>query len=85
VLRTGHEITTLAAAIPARWVEDKVMRCYVMFLWNHVDDPDVLQRLTIKDGLDDVIYETGAVVWRVDRNALTRSGMMQLPKTYLYG
>lgn len=84
VLRTAEEITALAAAIPAAWVEDKVMRCYVMFLWDEVDDPTVLERLTIKDGMDDVVHEPGAIVWRVDRDVLTRSGMMRLPSDDLY-
>ena len=60
------------------------MRCYVMFLWDDVDDPSVLDLLTIKDGIDDVKYEPGTIVWRVDRDVLTRSGMMRLTSDDLY-
>jgi len=55
-----------------------------MFLWEDVDDPAVLDKVTIKDGLDDVKYVPGAIVWRVDRNVLTRSGMMRLTSDDLY-
>ena len=60
------------------------MRCFVMFLWEKVDDPSVLDKVTIKDGLDDVMYVPGAVVWRVDRDVVTRSGMMRLTSDDLY-
>jgi uncharacterized protein (DUF1697 family) len=55
-----------------------------MFLWEDVDDPSVLHQITIKDGLDDVKYLPGAIVWRVDRDVLTRSGMMRLTSDDLY-
>jgi uncharacterized protein (DUF1697 family) len=55
-----------------------------MFLWEDVDDPSVLDLLTIKDGIDDVKYLPGTVVWRVDRDVLTRSGMMRLTSDNLY-
>jgi uncharacterized protein (DUF1697 family) len=60
------------------------MRCYVMFLWEDVDSPSVLNQLTIKDGIDDVKYLPGAIVWRVDRHMLTKSGMMRLTRDNLY-
>lgn len=60
------------------------MRCYVMFLWEDVDDASVLDQVTIKDGIDDVKYVPGTIVWRVDRDVLTRSGMMRLTSDDLY-
>ena len=84
VLRDLEEVKSLTKAIPASWKEDSTMRCYVMFLWETVDDPSVLDQITIKDGLDDVKYLPGAIVWRVDRDVLTRSGMMRLTSGDLY-
>lgn len=49
------------------------MRCYVLFLWESVDRPSVLDEVIIKEVLDDVRYLPGAIVWRVDRDVLTRS------------
>jgi uncharacterized protein (DUF1697 family) len=60
------------------------MRCYVMFLWDDVNRPSVLKQLQIKPEIDEVRYESGAVVWRVDRKNLTRSGMMKLTSAPLY-
>lgn len=84
LLRDRAEVEALAAGIPEAWQEDTTMRCYVLFLWGHVDAPTVLDSLRIREGIDDVRYLPGAVVWRVDRAVLTRSGMMRLPGTDLY-
>jgi uncharacterized protein (DUF1697 family) len=84
VLRTVDEVMSLTKAIPAAWKEDTSMRCNVMFLWDDVDDPSVLDHLTIKDGIDDVKYVPGTIVWRVDRDVVTRSGMMRLVSDDLY-
>jgi uncharacterized protein (DUF1697 family) len=84
LVRDLASMTSVVKAIPASWKDDATMRCYVMFLWEEVDKRSVLKRLTIKEGLDDVKYVSGAVIWRVDRDELTRSGMMKLTSDELY-
>jgi len=84
VLRDLKEVRSLTKAIPVTWKEDSTMRCYVMFLWEEVDDPSVLDQVTIKDDLDDVKFVPGAIIWRVDRDVLNRSGMMRLTSDDLY-
>ena len=84
VLRDLDSMVSVAKAIPASWKDDVSMRCYVMFLWEDVDKRNVLKHLTIKEGIDDVKYTPGAVIWRVDRDKLTRSGMMKLTSDELY-
>jgi hypothetical protein len=49
-----------------------------------VDRPSVIKQLTVKPDLDDVRYASGAVMWRVDRKNVTRSGMIKLVGTSLY-
>ena len=84
VLRDADSLIAVADAIPASWRDDATMRCYVMFLWEQVDAPAVLDQLVIKPEIDDVSYVPGAILWRVDRDQLTRSGMMKLQRTSLY-
>jgi uncharacterized protein (DUF1697 family) len=84
LVRDLETMKATAEAIPSSWKDDSTMRCYVMFLWNDVDDPAIVERLTIKDAIDDVVYVPGAIVWRVDRADLTRSGMMKLTSDALY-
>jgi uncharacterized protein (DUF1697 family) len=84
LVRDVDEVIFLAQSIPASWKDDSAMRCYVIFLWEEVDDPSVIDHLTIKDEIDDVLYVPGSIVWRVDRDVLTRSGMAKLVRGDLY-
>jgi uncharacterized protein (DUF1697 family) len=84
VLRDLDNMRAVVDAIPSSWKDDSTMRCYVMFLWEQFDEPAVLERLSVKDGIDDVKYLPGAIIWRVDRDVLTRSGMMKLTSDEVY-
>lgn len=84
VLRNLDSLVSVAESIPKSWKDDATMRCYVMFLWEEADEPAVLERLTIKQDIDDVKYVPGAVIWRVDRDKVTRSGMAKLTSDDLY-
>jgi uncharacterized protein (DUF1697 family) len=84
VVRDIDKMRSLVGAIPADWRDNQTMRCYVMFLFPDVDRPSIMKQLTIKPDLDDVRYASGAVVWRVDRKNLTKSGMIKLTGIPLY-
>lgn len=74
----------LVNALPSDWQNDSAMKCDVMFLWHDYDSPDLLEQLPIKPEIDRVIYHPGALIWSVDRNLVTRSGMLKLVGTQLY-
>lgn len=84
LVREREAMASVAEAIPPSWKDDSTMRCYVMFLWGAVDEPAVVEGLTIKEDIDDVQYVPGAIIWRVDRDNLNRSGMMKVPSSDLY-
>lgn len=84
VLRDIDEMTATAEAIPESWVNDSTMKCDVMFLWESVDSPDIIEELPVREGIDTVTYVPGAVIWKVDRPNLTRSGMSRIVGTNLY-
>jgi uncharacterized protein (DUF1697 family) len=71
-------------ALPDDWTNDSDTKTDVMFLWEDVDDPGVLDRLAVQEGVDEVIYVPGAVLWRVDRAQYALSGMDKLVGTKLY-
>lgn len=84
LVRELDRMRAVADSLPPEWVNDKAAKCDVLFLWEDVDRPDVLEELDIRPGIDDVRYVPGAVLWHVDREQLTRSGMMRLVGTPLY-
>ncbi len=85
VLVTDYKtLKRMVDAIPRNWVDDKTMRTYVLLLWKELDDRGILDRLLIKPGVDELRYTPGAVVWRVDRESVSRSQMNRFVGTPLY-
>lgn len=84
VLRDKPNITALVKAIPTKWINDSSAKADVLFLWEDVDKQSVLKELTIKEGIDDVRYVPGAVIWHVDRADAGKSGLMKIIGTPLY-
>jgi uncharacterized protein (DUF1697 family) len=84
VVRDIKSMRAVVKAIPSKWTNDDKMKCDVMFLWSDVNRPSVLKELKIKPEMEDVKFESGAIIWRVDRGNVTRSGMMKLVGTPLY-
>lgn len=84
LLRNHPNISSVVDAIPDHWVNDKTERTDVWFLWEDFDSPDVVDQLKPKDGIDEIIYVDGAVVWRADGTQLTRSGRGKVIGTKLY-
>jgi uncharacterized protein (DUF1697 family) len=83
-LRDTNDIRAIVDTMPDWWVDDKDAKCNVMFLSEDFDSKDTLELLTIKPGIDDVMYVPGAVLWRVERPNVTRSGMAKIVGTKFY-
>ncbi len=84
LLRDLHAFRAVVAAIPEHAVNDTTERTDIWFLWEDQDSPDVIDQLTIKPGIDEVVYVEGAVIWRADGARLTRSGRGKVIGTSLY-
>ena len=84
LVRDRKNIKTVVEALPGDWVNDATMKCDVMFLWDDVARASLVKELPIKPEIEDVKYAAGALIWRVDANLVTRSGLMKLAGTPLY-
>src|SRR4030088_10069 len=85
VLVMDHKsLKKMVDAIPRNWVDDKTMRTYVLLLWKELDDRRILDNLPNKPGIDELRYTPGAVIWRVDRENVSRSQMNRIVGTPLY-
>jgi uncharacterized protein (DUF1697 family) len=60
------------------------VRCDVLYLWEDVDRPSVLDGLDFKPEIEQVLYTPGAVIWRIDRKDVTRSRLSKIIGTPLY-
>lgn len=84
LVRDLKSMRAVVGALSQTWVNDDTMKCDVMFLWDDVARPSVIEELPVKPEIEEVKYVAGALIWRVDRKNVTRSGLMKLVGTPLY-
>ncbi len=84
IIRTAKEIAAIASALPANWANDTQMKCDVLFLSGHIDNPDVLNKLPKPIPSEDILYIPGCVIWRIDRTLVTKSKMLKIVGTDVY-
>jgi uncharacterized protein (DUF1697 family) len=84
LIKDINEIRKINDALPKSWLNNDEMKSDVMFLWDEVDSKSVLEELPTKEDIDEVKYVKGAVLWRVDRDKVTRSGISKIVGTKLY-
>jgi len=78
------EVRRIAETIPETWSSGKEMRTDVIFLWDDLDSPGLVDDLPIRDGIDEVVYVPGAILWRIDSEHLTKTWKGKLVGTPPY-
>jgi uncharacterized protein (DUF1697 family) len=78
------QMRSIVNTIPAGWTNDESMRCNVLFLWEDVDLPSILEQIVLKPEIEDVLYVPGAVIQRIDRENAAKSGLTRLMGTPFY-
>lgn len=84
VVRSLPAYEKVLKALPKTWSNDDETKSDVLFLRDEVDEPGIVQLLGPKKDIDTVKYVPGAVLWKVDRKQVTRSGLHKLIGTKLY-
>ena len=84
VLRTLEELASLVAAAPKRWGTDARRKYNVLFLRPAVDSADVLDGLSPKAGIEQVVWRPGALLWSALTREVTRTSMAKLSSKPLY-
>jgi uncharacterized protein (DUF1697 family) len=84
VLRDSQNIKKLCAEIPKDWTNDKQQKTDVMFLWDEIDDEDILNKVKINPDIEKALYIDGALIWNIGRENVTRGGGVKLIKTDFY-
>lgn len=84
VVRTGKEISQLLAHVPAQWTDNSDYKCDVLFLRHEVDNPAIANDFIVKPEIETFSYQPGALLWRVQRPASTRSAILRINSKPLY-
>lgn len=84
IIKSADQLKTIAEAIPQDAQNNTDMKCDVLFLWDEVDDPEVLNNIDIREGIDNVKYVPGAIIWTVKRSDINKSRLLKIVGTPFY-
>ncbi len=84
VLRDLPNIEKLCREIPASWTNDTGQKTDVMFLWDEIDNKEILNKVVVNPEIENARYIDGALVWNIGRENVTRGGGIKLIKTDVY-
>jgi uncharacterized protein (DUF1697 family) len=84
VVRTFGEYDRMMRAMPPRWGSDKALRYYVIFLRHAIDRPSLLRELEVNEGIEELRYVPGALLWSARLDKLTASKMSRVIAKPIY-
>ncbi|CAM3404933.1 DUF1697 domain-containing protein [Marinicrinis lubricantis] len=84
LVRSIDDMAKVMDSLPEHWTNGQQMKSDVMFLWDEIDDESILEQLQAKPDIDTVIYLPGAILWSVERQHVTKSGMHKIIGTKIY-
>ena len=83
-VRTAAQLDAVAKAVPKAWLGNAKVRCNGIFLASEIDRASIVAELAPKDGLEEVIYVKGTLLWAAQVSSLQRSSMIKLSRSPLY-
>lgn len=84
LIRSIEDYRNMIRLLPETLSNDQAMKSDVLFLWDDIDEEAVLDKLDIRPEYDRAMYAPGAILWSVDRENATKSGMHQIIGTKIY-
>ncbi len=81
LVRGAQNILKTCKEIPVSWEIGKGMMTNVIFLWEEIDNPDILKEIHMDPKMDKVKYVSGAVLWNVSMGNLSKSAVYKFIST----
>ncbi len=90
LLIPGEKIQKIAAAIPVEWTNDAPkpdksgQKSDVVYLFNEVNTPDVIEKLGYKPDVETMLYIDGAVLTNISRANQMKGSLQRIVSSNLY-
>jgi uncharacterized protein (DUF1697 family) len=78
ILKTKDEMNRIASAIPSDWTNDDVQKTDVLYLFDEIDNEEIVNELPIKKEYINIKYVQGAVIMNVLRSNYNKSQMNKI-------
>jgi uncharacterized protein (DUF1697 family) len=85
LVKNYEQIKKLNENIPADWTNDLEQKTDILFLWEIVDYPKIVDEIEHTSKVDNLIYCESAIIWNIDRRQyFNGSRMNKLVGTKVY-
>lgn len=90
LLLSGEKVKTIAKAIPVEWTNDAPQsdkpgqKSDILYLFDQINMPDILEKLGHKPEIETMIYVDGAVLANITRANQMKGSLQKLIGTKLY-
>lgn len=90
LLLSGEKVKTIAKAIPVEWTNDAPkpdrsgQKSDVLYLFDEINTPNVLEELGYKPDIETMVYVDGAVLANITRTNQPKGSLQKLIDTKLY-
>lgn len=84
LVRPQSDFENICKKVPQKWINNDQMKCDVLFLWDEMQSPETIKLLNLVPDIDEVIYESGAIIWSLNRENYAKSAMQKFIKSPVY-
>jgi len=84
IVRSAKNIKNVTKKIPKDWENDKEQKTDILFLWDDYDKKPTINLIDTKEGIDELLYVPGAIIWHIDRDNYKKSAMNKFIGTLVY-
>jgi uncharacterized protein (DUF1697 family) len=84
LIKSAPDIIKVSKAIPSTWTNSSEQKSDVLFLWDHYDSKKTLELIAKDTDVETLRYVPGAILWNVDRNNYSKSGMNSFAGSEVY-
>lgn len=84
VIRDSKNIQKLCKMLPSNWENNTEQKTDVLFLWKDFDTEDTIKLIISNPQVDNLKYISSAIIWNLQRENYTKSGMKKFIGTKVY-
>lgn len=84
IIRDVATMIALVQTIPDSWTNDTTQKTDVLFLWDEIDSPAIIDQISHKPYLEELRYVHGALLWNIGRKNITKSALLRIVGTPIY-
>ena len=84
LVKTKSEMVKIANTIPSDWQNNNVQKTDVAYLFESIDNENIINELPIKKEYIQVIYVKGALIWNVQREDYNKSHLNKIISHKVY-